>query len=343
MSRQPTISVALATYNGARFLGEQLESLARQTLQPLELVVCDDGSTDDTLEILERWCRAAPFPVHIHQNPTRLGFADNFLRAASLCQGDLIAFCDQDDVWLPDKLTQCAARFQADPELRLATYNAWVTDESLAKKRLLQPRSTAIYHQSQLRLFDHRFFGFSMVFDGRILRDFPFTDRPTDYILEGPMPHDHWVPFLASALGKILIDGEPTALYRQHGKNAMGAEWKGDTPDYAVHCKCGTVREQLIGLQARLSEWGEFLFELSSHASTETERDRLRSAGERYTEISRRYGFRAAIYGTDAGIAARLRSLAELAKAGGYRPHRSGGLGARPLLRDLAAAALGAS
>ncbi len=94
----------MATYNGAKYLEEQLASFVVQSQLPL--VVCDDGSADATLEILHRFAHSAPFPVRIVCNDERLGYGDNFLKAASLCEGDWIAFSDQDDVWLPDKLRQ---------------------------------------------------------------------------------------------------------------------------------------------------------------------------------------------------------------------------------------------
>ena len=105
------ISVAMATFNGERHLAAQLESIAQQTLAPHELVVSDDGSTDSTLEIVEAFERRAPFHVRIERNPTRLGFAANFLTAAERCEGELIAFADQDDVWLSTKLERAAAAF----------------------------------------------------------------------------------------------------------------------------------------------------------------------------------------------------------------------------------------
>ncbi|HZD75966.1 MAG TPA: glycosyltransferase, partial [Acidobacteriaceae bacterium] len=84
------ISVAMPTYNGERFLREQLDSLVRQTLLPVELVVCDDGSTDSTVEILRRFVTSAPFPVRLYQNDTRLGPGFNFLSALARCAGDLV-------------------------------------------------------------------------------------------------------------------------------------------------------------------------------------------------------------------------------------------------------------
>ena len=98
------ISIAMTTYNGERFLEEQLRSLIEQTTLPNELVVCDDGSTDRTQEILAQFAKRASFPVRIVINNHRLGWRENFLKAASLCSSEYIAFCDQDDVWLKDKL-----------------------------------------------------------------------------------------------------------------------------------------------------------------------------------------------------------------------------------------------
>lgn len=105
------ISIAMATYNGERFIREQLDSIAQQTLLPVELVVTDDGSNDSTLAIIDDFAKTAPFEVKIVRNEKQLGFADNFLKAASFCVGDFIAFCDQDDVWMVNKLERCMQAF----------------------------------------------------------------------------------------------------------------------------------------------------------------------------------------------------------------------------------------
>ena len=79
-----SVAVVLGTYNGDRYLSPLLDSITAQTRPPVELVACDDGSTDKTLSVLQDFARTAPFPVRIEENVTRLGFADNFLKAASL-------------------------------------------------------------------------------------------------------------------------------------------------------------------------------------------------------------------------------------------------------------------
>ena len=97
----------MATFNGERFLAEQLHSIADQIVTPAELVVSDDGSTDGTLAILQEFAQGAPFPVRVLPPHPRLGFADNFLHAVEACQCDLVALCDQDDVWNERKLERC--------------------------------------------------------------------------------------------------------------------------------------------------------------------------------------------------------------------------------------------
>src|SRR5690242_1811791 len=102
-----SVSVAMATCNGQKFIREQLDSLATQCYLPSELVITDDASSDKTVAIAEQFAKAAPFTVHIHRHDNRMGYRTNFMRAASLCTSDLIAFCDQDDIWAPQKLAIC--------------------------------------------------------------------------------------------------------------------------------------------------------------------------------------------------------------------------------------------
>src|SRR5579872_584318 len=125
------LSVALCTYNGAAYLPSQLESIAAQERLPDELVATDDCSTDDTLEILEAFAATAPFPVRISRNVANLGFAQNFARAISLCDGDLIALCDQDDVWMPARLGATEAVLAEDADVGLVCSDAELVDADL--------------------------------------------------------------------------------------------------------------------------------------------------------------------------------------------------------------------
>src|SRR3954462_8301868 len=100
--RAPLISVVLATYNGAPFLREQLDSVLGQSIEDIEIVVRDDGSTDETVEILNSYCTDSRF--RLLSDDRRLGAAKNFGEAAMMARGLYVAFSDQDDIWLPYKL-----------------------------------------------------------------------------------------------------------------------------------------------------------------------------------------------------------------------------------------------
>src|ERR1035437_7645952 len=117
------VSVAMATYNGQKHIRRQLDSLAAQSQIPEELVITDDNSTDDTVSVIDAFAKTAPFLVNVYRNKTRLGYRANFMRAASLCRSELIAFCDQDDYWYPQKIAVSVKPF-SDPEVLLTYHNA---------------------------------------------------------------------------------------------------------------------------------------------------------------------------------------------------------------------------
>lgn len=103
MDQVKIISIALATYNGEKYLKEQLESVLNQSCKDFELIVCDDCSSDNTLDLLHEYAQKDS-RIKIFQNDVNLGFKKNFEKILSLCSGEYIAFCDQDDIWHPDHL-----------------------------------------------------------------------------------------------------------------------------------------------------------------------------------------------------------------------------------------------
>ena len=125
------ISIAMASYNGARFIAEQLDSFARQTRLPDELVVTDDCSNDGTPELIDEFAKRAPFPVHLHRNSKTLGVARNFGKALELCSGDLVFLSDQDDVWLVDKLACVEKHFRDNADIQVAINDAFLATASL--------------------------------------------------------------------------------------------------------------------------------------------------------------------------------------------------------------------
>lgn len=240
----PRISIAMATYNGSKYLREQLDSLAAQTLPPCELVVTDDGSTDDTFGILDQFSRRAPFPVRLHRNEQRLGYRDNFLKAAQLCSGELIAFCDQDDVWMPDKLL-CVAQAFADGTPLLVLHDALAVTEQLKTIAYIRTPDYVMPFSVQ--------FGFTMVFRA----DLPFginIDRPPCErdAKSAPLAHDQWISFLACSLGRCRVIRKPLVLYRQHGNNTCGFGGGTDTRQLSANVTYSPPsRYQHLGRHAR--------------------------------------------------------------------------------------------
>src|SRR5688572_17357597 len=131
MTAPLSLSVALASFNGERYIAEQLKSIAQQARLPDELVVSDDASTDNTPEIVLEFARHAPFPVQFFQNSERLGSTRNFEAAIRACKGDIIFLCDQDDVWYPNKVALIEASFINNPSAGAIFTDADVVDENL--------------------------------------------------------------------------------------------------------------------------------------------------------------------------------------------------------------------
>jgi glycosyltransferase involved in cell wall biosynthesis len=124
------ISVALCTYNGARFLPAQLESILAQTRLPDEVHVFDDCSTDNSVELLVRFAPQAAFPVHIHRNAERKGSILNFEQAIRACSGTLIALSDQDDIWHPERLQRSEEALQQHPGTGAVFTDGLLIDEA---------------------------------------------------------------------------------------------------------------------------------------------------------------------------------------------------------------------
>ena len=131
MSTRLSLSIALATYNGERYISEQLRSITCQTRLPDELVISDDASSDATQAIIKSFAQNAPFPIRIVENSERVGSTGNFESAIRLCSGDIIFLCDQDDVWYSNKIALVEERFVNNPDVGAVFTDADVVDENL--------------------------------------------------------------------------------------------------------------------------------------------------------------------------------------------------------------------
>ncbi len=226
----PKFSVAMCTYNGAEFVTEQLDSIAAQTRLPDELIVCDDGSTDATVECVREFASNAPFPVRVFENERNLGSTKNFERAIELCAGVFIAVADQDDVWLPEKLRKLEEAL-ANASTGLAFTDGEVVDEGLRPlgQRVWQ---TIRFGEEEQRLFREAS-AFAVLLDHNVVTGAAMALKaelkklilpfPNDLTHDGiPVLHDWWTALLIAAVGDVSFVPEPLFKYRQHAGQQMG-------------------------------------------------------------------------------------------------------------------------
>ncbi len=224
------VSVVLATYNGARYLPAQLESLRHQIRWPDEVIVVDDSSTDDTVEITRRFARTAPFPVTVVGQPGHSGTCRTFGEGLRRASGDVILICDQDDVWMPEKVAVMAERMAEQPEALLAISDAVLID---AHDRRIggsrwrvsgfgpaQRRAMATDPLGQLvarQVVSGCTAGIRSELVDAIL---PF---PEDLHPALPtMMYDRWISLLAAAAAPIVVIEERLVEYRIHPEQQIG-------------------------------------------------------------------------------------------------------------------------
>src|ERR1700733_1526664 len=227
LSTQNRISVALCTYNGERFLSQQLASIAKQTRLPDELVVCDDRSMDQTVAMVREFAASVSFPVKIVQNSATLGSTRNFEQAILLCEGDLIALSDQDDIWYPNRLQRSEQEFLAHPQAGLVFSDADLIDEEdrpLGKTLWQRLGFVGKLNRDLLAgqlvvLAKHRFVtGATVMFRADLCnRFFP--------IAQGWI-HDEWISLITAAFSDLRPIDQPLIRYRIHSSQQVGFQNK---------------------------------------------------------------------------------------------------------------------
>lgn len=253
------ISIAMCTYNGARYLEKQLESIAGQTCPPWEMIACDDGSTDGTLAMLEGFAGRVKFPVRIFRNERNLGSTKNFEKAIGICEGDLIALSDQDDEWHGDKLGRMHRLFEGLPEALAAFSDAEIVDDdsALVGRRLWKTLNFSpvkdVAHVdrqivSSLLKLDYIATGATMVFR----RGFRGEFMP----IPAGWPHDAWIAWIAAVRGGLAPLPDATIRYRVHGEQQIGVAPASRAQRVAIARKNGVhfrlIAERLKSLQEYL-------------------------------------------------------------------------------------------
>lgn len=203
----PLVSIVLPSYNGERFLKKQLDSIFAQSFQDFEVIVADDVSTDSTVEILKSYTARDNF--HYSVNPQNLGFIQNFCSAMKKAKGRYIAPCDQDDVWLPDKLQSLLA--EVDDHLLVYSNSELVDENEISLgKDLKQSLKINFISGNNHRAF---YYGNCVAAHTMLFRRELLAHIDT---LPETVYHDHWLAFIASRLGSIHAVDKKLVLYRRH-------------------------------------------------------------------------------------------------------------------------------
>ena len=227
------VTVLLCTYNGAAYVRAQLQSILDQTVQDLHVVVSDDGSTDETLSIVEAMAAAHPGRITIlRQDPPTGSAQRHFLKLLverAYDMADYIMLSDQDDVWLPDKVEKTLARMQADEAACRAAGEAHASilvhcDSRIVDRALreIAPSFVAYQKMTPSRCQLQQLLVQNNVVGGALMMNRALAERITEIPAHCVM-HDQWIALIASAFGHIDFVPESLYLYRQHGDNVLGA------------------------------------------------------------------------------------------------------------------------
>lgn len=323
-----SVSVALCTYNGAAHIEEQLLSILNQSHVPDEIVVSDDASSDDVLDIVERvfnaWKSAQPGRVpalQILRNAKPLGVTANFAQAIAAGSGNIVILSDQDDVWHPRKVERMLEQFAAHPTALLAFTDARMVGASGDDLGINLFQTLGIGAATRAQLQSDR--AFEALLRRNLVTGATVAFRRELAESAAPFPaawvHDEWLAVTAAVFGPLLMLEETLIDYRQHGGNQIGASAL--TPQSAVQRLRTPRTPRNRRLLARAKALAERLPQLSPSVSTEY----LRLTQEKLAHEVARSAYPAARILRVVPILRRWRS-------GGYRRF---GMGAQDVLRDL--------
>jgi len=219
------ISVAICTYNGALFIKEQLNSILLQTLPVNEIIICDDGSTDNTINIINELMLLYPNIIQLYKNEYTLGAKKNFEKAILLCKGDYIFLSDQDDIWDEEKVKICINYLENNSELIGVFTNAKLINESgisCYSKNLWEYASFPMAEINKENLYSY-ILKFGNIVTGanlvikkealRLIIPFQFLEN---------VWHDEWIAICLSSLGRLGILDKCLTYYRMHPNQQVG-------------------------------------------------------------------------------------------------------------------------
>jgi glycosyltransferase involved in cell wall biosynthesis len=217
----------MCTFNGSKYIDDQLASTLSQTRIPDELVICDDRSTDNTLMKLERFAESAPFPVRIFVNTANSGTTANFEKAISHCRGDIIALSDQDDIWLPWRLQDTEATLAANPSFGCVFGNGYVVNHQgdFIGRTLWESCDFTPIRRFLVR---HGYATLALLSRAAVTgATMAFRSTIKEFCLPIPSiwPHDAWIPLITSCVSNIGLLPRPVIKYRRHATQQYGVSY----------------------------------------------------------------------------------------------------------------------
>ncbi len=240
------IEILMATYNGAEYVEEQLDSIVTQTNGNWHLTICDDMSTDRTRELVERYVDQYPDKMTLYENTVNSGSAGaNFMELLQSADAEYVMFCDQDDVWLPDKIEMTYRAMKRMEQKYGERTPLLVHTDVMVANRQLQVVNPSLMELQELEGYDRTFAkqlvqncvtGCTVMMNRALVEK--AKRRPVQMIM-----HDWWVALVAAAFGHIGYISTPTMLYRQHGGNAEGAK---NYRSLSQTVKMATEREAIL-------------------------------------------------------------------------------------------------
>lgn len=223
------ISVVICTYNGERFIEEQLNSILRQTRSVDEIILMDDGSSDSTVDLAERILGSQKIPYQIIANSSNLGVSANFEKGIAKADGDIVLTADQDDVWKANKVQHFEKFFEKNSNCVLAFTDGYVTDSDLNVTRN-SIWEAAGFTEKKKKLFQEKEY-YRVLFSDNVITGAAMGVRRSFALKCIPAPkgtlHDYWYALNAPLFGDICFIEEKCILYRQHKNNVMGVPEKG--------------------------------------------------------------------------------------------------------------------
>ncbi|MFS0872121.1 glycosyltransferase family 2 protein [Paenibacillus xylanilyticus] len=223
---KPKVCIMLSTFNGAKYIDEQMESLLAQSKVDVQIIIRDDGSSDETVQKLSEYTKSRPDQIRVIEGKN-FGVIGSFFELMRQTEPvyDFYAFCDQDDVWKPDKLSRAVSKLELSQSNVPLMYcsSTQMVDQDLNNLNvwpIFPPKPLSMYNA----MVENCCVGCTMVMNPVAFQQVR-SNIPSD--LTQVIMHDWWIYLYVSAFGEVIFDEEPMILYRQHQNNVLGGSSEG--------------------------------------------------------------------------------------------------------------------